>query len=130
MASRRVNFLRTFFRHGSPLADVRRILGWVGGGVHKRIDENRELLELLRNEVPDFVAAHPEVVNWLQSQDDFLCELADAVPISGGQFLHLTGRPDRVFPRPWPGETEQTIQRTIAAAAVSSNPTGTTGSKA
>jgi hypothetical protein len=38
-----------FFRNRKMIADVRRILGWVGGGVHKRIDENRELLELLRD---------------------------------------------------------------------------------
>ncbi|PNE59917.1 hypothetical protein A8H39_01860 [Paraburkholderia fungorum] len=98
------------------ITHVRRILGWVGGGVHKRIDENRELLELLRNEVPDFIASHPEVVNWLQSQDDFLCELADAVPISEGRFLGLMKNSIAPFPRPWPGETVETLQRQAAAA--------------
>ncbi|HKR40057.1 MAG TPA: hypothetical protein VJU59_10350 [Paraburkholderia sp.] len=108
---------KMFFRESKLIAHVRRVMGWVGGGVHKRIDENRELLELLRNKVPDFVAAHPEVVSWLQSQDDFLCELADRVPITEGQFLSLTKSPTLTFPRLWPGETVESLERQAAVAA-------------
>lgn len=102
-----------FFRNGRMITRVRRILGWTGGGVHKRIDENRELLELLRNEAPEFVAAHPEVVNWLQSEDDFLCELAATVPITEGRFLSLTKSQVSTFPRHWPGGVERIVETAI-----------------
>ena len=62
------------------------ILGWVGGGLYKRIDENRELMELLRREAPDLVAQHPEIANWLQAHDDFFCELESAMPPSDMRF--------------------------------------------
>ena len=93
-----------FFWNRRVVAEVRRILGWSGGGVHKRIDENRELLELLRDNAPEFVQEHPWIVNWLQSQDEFLSELASAVPIMEGRFLAQTRNPVGVFPRPWPAE--------------------------
>jgi len=98
-----------FFRDSKLIADVRRILGWSGGGVHKRIDENRELLALLRDEAPDFMAAHPWVVGWVQDQDDFLCELAATVPISEGRFLRLAIDNPADFPRPFPGETAESF---------------------
>ncbi|WP_168788811.1 hypothetical protein [Paraburkholderia aromaticivorans] len=71
------------------VARVRRILGSTGGGIHKRIDENIELLELLRDRAPDFLGQHPWVVNWFESHDEFLRQLANAVPLKEGFFLHL-----------------------------------------
>jgi hypothetical protein len=114
-----------FFRNRKMIADVRRILGWVGGGVHKRIDENRELLELLRDKAPEFIEQNSWVVHWLQSQDDFLCELASAVPITEGQFLSQTRDPARAFPRPWPGETAESINRLHVGTATENTRTST-----
>jgi hypothetical protein len=73
--------------------NLKTILGWTGGGVHKRIDENRELLELLQQD--GFIDRYPWVKGWLRSQDEFLSELIEAVPIQEGGFVRLT-------PRPWP----------------------------
>lgn len=86
------------------LSKVKRILGWTGGGVHKRIDENRELLELLQREAPDFLASHSWVEGWLKSNDEFFSALASTVPIDEGQFLAQAQRQPTVFPRAWPGK--------------------------
>lgn len=48
------------------------------GGVRKRIDENRELLELLNRESPQLLQKCPWVVGWLKSQDEYLLALAMA----------------------------------------------------
>lgn len=48
------------------------------GGVYKRLDEIREFTELLQRDAPEFLAAHPWVLGWLQSSDNFLAELARA----------------------------------------------------
>ncbi|MFW5259767.1 hypothetical protein ACOANM_32150 [Pseudomonas aeruginosa] len=67
-------------------------------GVHKRIDENRELLELLQRESPGLLQRCPWIEGWLESQDGFLSDLADAVGTP-----NRLDRPDFRFPRPWPG---------------------------
>lgn len=89
---------------GRYLSSVRRILGWTGGGVHKRIDENRELLELLREKAPEFLQQHPWVTGWLKSNDAFFVELAEAVPIDEGRFLSFAQRRPELFPRAWPAK--------------------------
>jgi len=95
--------LTKFLTAASTLAKVRRILGFTGGGVHKRIDENRELLELLQKEAPQFLAKHFWVEGWLRSNDEFFAALEQAVPIEEGQFLGQALRRPDSFPRPWPG---------------------------
>jgi hypothetical protein len=66
-------------------------------GIYKRIDENRELLELLQREAPELLARQPWVEGWLASQDGFLMDLAKAAGYPSKQeFL-------RDYPRPWPG---------------------------
>lgn len=47
----------------------------VSGGIYKRIDENRELFELLEREGGEFYEKHPWIKNWLLMQDEFLNEL-------------------------------------------------------
>ena len=47
-------------------------------GVKKRIDENRELIELLQLEAPELIKAKPWILNWLFSQDKFLVDLMNA----------------------------------------------------
>lgn len=91
-----------FFVATRLLSNVRRILGWTGGGVHKRIDENRELLELLQKEVPEFLRSNPWVTGWLKRNDAFFVELAEAVPIDEGRFLSYAQRQPQEFPRAWP----------------------------
>ena len=90
------------FRNTKKIVDsVRAILGWTGGGIHKRIDENRELMELLQHD--GFLDRYPWVEGWLRSQDEFLSTLLAAVPIQNGLFMGAT-RGGVPFPRPWPKE--------------------------
>lgn len=41
------------------------------GGVNKRISENRELLELIKNQHPEILDEYPWVSGWLDSQEKF-----------------------------------------------------------
>jgi hypothetical protein len=86
------------------LSKMKSILGFAGGGVHKRIDENRELLELLQREAPEFLASHRWVEGWLASNDEFFVALASNVPITEGLFVAQARRRPDEFPRPWPGK--------------------------
>lgn len=87
------------------LSSVREILGFVGGGVHKRIDENRELLELLQREAPEFLASNSWIEGWLSCNDEFFVALEACVPITEGRFLKQALHSSGDFPRPWPGKS-------------------------
>ena len=90
------------FKSKALIAKVKQILGFAGGGVQKRIDENRELYDLLSNKAPDFMASHPWVASWLQSHDEFFCALAEHVPVDSERFTATpVDHPGRPFPRPW-----------------------------
>jgi len=104
------------FGNAKIVRNLKRILGWVGGGVYKRIDENRELLELLRREAPDLVTKHPEIIGWLQSHDNFFCELEAVMPPEDVQFgprQQMQGSDYPGFPRPWPGDDAESLRRQI-----------------
>lgn len=81
---------------------IKHILGFTSGGIHKRIDENRELLELLQREAPQLLAKHFWVEGWLRSNDEFFNVLAKTVPIEQGAYLSAAIRSPERFPRPWP----------------------------
>lgn len=87
-------------KDGSP----ERIVGWHNGGVYKCIDENRELLELLLEKAPDFLAEHPWVINWIEAQDEFLVDISKAIPAPSYRFDPRAPRDSDLgpFPRPWP----------------------------
>jgi hypothetical protein len=77
------------------------VVNRIGRGVFKRIDENRELLELLQMRCSEFMTENSWVEGWLRSHDDFFSELATATqavnPREGRE-----GPGSRPFPRPWP----------------------------
>ena len=79
------------------LAKVRRIMARSEGGIHKRIDENRELLELLQKQAPNVLVRNPWVEGWFRAQDNFLNDLASAVTVDDPKF-----KPRNGFPRSWP----------------------------
>ncbi|MEC4718321.1 hypothetical protein RY831_04115 [Noviherbaspirillum sp. CPCC 100848] len=79
------------------LAKVRRIIARSEGGIYKRIDENRELLEMLQREAPALLCQRPWIVGWIQSQDMFLSELASAAEVDDPMI-----KPQAGFPRSWP----------------------------
>jgi hypothetical protein len=66
------------------------------GGLIKRIDENRESLELLQERVPEFVASHPWLVGWIKANDQFFTQLEGILE------THQALRMPQDYPRPWP----------------------------
>ncbi len=78
------------------IAPVREVLRTSQRGIYKRVDENRELMELLQEKAPGFLKDNFWVEGWLRSQDEFLNDLLRVVPIEDHRVT--TGR----FPRPWP----------------------------
>lgn len=82
------------------VAQIEEVVKTAQGGVYKRLDENRQLLELLKAQMPDFLAKNFWVEGWLARQDMFLLELLATVPVE-----KLTIAKD--FPRPWPTESKE-----------------------
>lgn len=88
----------------TQMKDLLRAIGLAGGGVYKRIDENRELLELLQTEAPQLLASYPWIESWFDSNDDFFFEIERHVdPRSTKARFRPCMSGSRPFPRPWPG---------------------------
>lgn len=85
--------------NAESLRSIGNAVNQVGRGVFKRIDENRELLELLKSRCPEFLEQHFWVEGWLRSQDDFLTAIASA---SGAHNPRSVSGKESTFPRPWP----------------------------
>lgn len=85
------------YSHKQKMRRVDEVLQASHRGIYKRIDENRELLELLQNEAPELLAKRPWIVGWLESQDGFLLDIAKAVGYPPKHEQHHD------YPRPWPG---------------------------
>lgn len=92
-----------FDKSKKQLDQTRNVVENIAGGVYKRIDENRELHDLLQQAMPKFMESHPWVESWLNSNDEFFCLLADALPPTQARFMPST-TPGKVFPRPWTGK--------------------------
>lgn len=91
--------IRAMFRPRVPDALVK-VLEQTGGGVHKRVDENRELVELLRREAPTVLQRCPEAEGWLRSNDEFFTALENLAAPLGAKWPYFAKGPG--FPRPWP----------------------------
>ena len=50
------------------------------GGLNKRIDENREIMELIFSKAPELVSSHPWLVGWLNANDAFFTQLSEIYP--------------------------------------------------
>lgn len=85
----------------SELEDIKNVITYSARGVYKRIDENRELLELLQDENPAFLKDHFWIEGWLGCQDIFLTDIAQFTPTNDPRIKE--GR----YPRPWPGQSPQ-----------------------
>jgi len=109
------------FWKNRTLETVKQILARCGGGIYKRIDENRELLELLQKEAPELLEKQPWIMGWLESQDDFLCKLESAVPLADVQFRKQVGVRGCSFPRPWPLATRPYPWHALMEAAEQSD---------
>ncbi|MDD5388949.1 MAG: hypothetical protein PHD37_06370 [Gallionellaceae bacterium] len=77
--------------------------GW-HRGIYKRIDENRELLELLQHEAPELLERCPWIEGWLDTQDEFLSELAVLTDAPNPHAVLGT-----TYPRSWPGKARDAL---------------------
>ncbi|MGQ7932178.1 hypothetical protein [Paraburkholderia sp. D1E] len=86
--------------HRSPPSHVERLAGRDCRRLIKRIDETRELVELLQAQAPDLLRTHPWVLLWLEDNDSLLVELAEAIgePSLTTDSRHRSG----IWLRPWP----------------------------
>lgn len=75
------------------------LLEQVGGGVHKRVDENRELLELLQRKAPHLLDECPWIEGWLRANDEVFVGMA-AMATALRLEPRFAERPG--FPRAWP----------------------------
>jgi hypothetical protein len=89
-------------KYQTRLRAIESVIRCAGGGVFKRIDENRELLELIQRESPEFLRKNSWVISWLKSHDDFFTELAKATQMQVS---------DEREPRHWPLATEPQRKR-------------------
>lgn len=91
--------IRDFFRPRTSPALVM-VLEKIGGGVHKRVDENRELLELLQQKAPTLLQECPWVEGWLRANDEVFTALESLAAPLGARNPRFSKSPG--FPRPWP----------------------------
>jgi hypothetical protein len=85
-------------KNGVQLDKITDVLNRTEAGILKRLDENRELLELLYREAPELMKDKPWVRSWIESQDNFLIKVAEAVNVpTQGDSIHT-------YPRPFPDE--------------------------
>ena len=75
-----MNFL--FGKKINPFDELDRLVNTRGttGGLSKRIDENREIMNLIYTEAPQLVAKNPWLVGWLNANDEFFTQLATITP--------------------------------------------------
>lgn len=81
------------------LTSIQEIINSHSRGIYKRIDEIRELMELLEQDAaPEFLGRNSWVASWLESQDAFLESLRKAA----GLPVKTSGGPLEGYPRPRP----------------------------
>lgn len=81
------------------------------GGIHKRIDENRELLALLLREERVWIESQPSILEILNNHDQFLCTIHNHCPGLAQATLEYKK------PRPWPLPLPRTRTEYIARIA-------------
>lgn len=89
--------------HQGLLERIKDVCRQSARGVFKRIDENRELLELLQREAPELLNRCPWIVGWIEGQDIFLTDLAHGLGCK-------SPFGSKLFPRAWPGESSNDVK--------------------
>ena len=86
------------------LAAIQEVVVQSAHGIRKRIDEHRELLETLQRDFPHLLSSYWRIEGWVESQDQFLTDLAVATGV-------VRGWSNENFPRPWPGRLSERAKR-------------------
>ena len=96
-------FFAQYRRDMKTLALLRHVATRCSRGGHQRIDENRELLELMQARCPEYLALHPAVEGLLAPHDDFFTALAHVGAVENPHDERDRETPGHQFPRRWPG---------------------------
>lgn len=107
-----------FFRK-NPSRELVDLLELIGGGIQKRVDENRELMEFLLDRAPLLMENSSWVVGWIKSNDDVFVALeamarnfeikprfSDIAEDSRERAIRRIPSNVPRFPRPWPATRE------------------------
>ncbi|PHM72351.1 hypothetical protein [Xenorhabdus sp. KJ12.1] len=89
-----------FDKNQKKLTEIKNIVTNNNCGIYKRIDENRELLELIYREYPNLIEKNPWVINWIKSQDEFLLAIANNLEINNELNINTEFKYPRKFPQP------------------------------
>lgn len=81
-----------------PFSDLYDVIVKSEGGIFKRIDENRELLELIYKDSPNFIDDHKWVLNWFVSQDEYLKNIIKNIPVLLNDDNDIPNQKVRPFP--------------------------------
>ncbi|HGH4637999.1 hypothetical protein [Enterobacter bugandensis] len=83
------------------------------GGIEKRLDENRELLETIIRDSPNLLENNPWIVHWIRSTEQYLLK------VSGAANIDIDVKRIRPFPATL-SFTHHTFLYTPTATAMSS----------
>lgn len=103
-------FFRRLRADAKRLKALDAVMLGVGRGVFKRIDENRELLDLLQHESPELLKRCFWISDWLEDQDRFLVERAEAAKTVNPHGAHKNSAV-QALPQPWPGNHLHAVQK-------------------
>lgn len=77
-----VDVVKANMRKADRIDSIFETIKCTEGGINKRIDENRELLQLIKNQCPQLLSRHPWVNGWIDSQEQYLLAIAEVTHIS------------------------------------------------
>lgn len=84
------------------------------GGIEKRLDENRELLETIIRDSPNLLKDNPWIVHWVRSTEQYLLK------VSGAANINIDVKRIRPFPKVTPSFTDHTFIYAPTGTAMSS----------
>lgn len=90
--------IREHFNKLKRHEEIMTVIQYHHGGVYKRLDEGRELLETIKRECPEVLDKNSWIEGWIRSQDLFFEDLIKASEVKDSR-VHKGS----IFPRPWPG---------------------------
>lgn len=76
-----VDVVKANMRKADRIDSICETIKCTEGGINKRIDENRELIQLIKNQCPQLLSRHPWVNGWIDSQEQYLLAIAETAHI-------------------------------------------------
>ncbi|EHY0578637.1 hypothetical protein K1174_001952 [Salmonella enterica] len=68
-------------RKSERIDSICEVIKYSEGGINKRLDENRELLNLIEYQYPKLLSKHPWINGWIDSQEQYLLAIAECAHV-------------------------------------------------